>query len=175
MTFSPYWFSASADKSPEHAWASFWSRKCSFLEVVNLHMILKLVPLGWRGGADSRPHLSEYLVVATASKDCWWRDSLRGSQWVVSQCLGLGQETLSTSVSWSWCQWPAGPRMGCVPRTYRTWLCVEWRTQGPTRYFLWLLGEKANGFCSKQWLVGGSSEDSEGENHGVNLTWNTQL
>lgn len=46
--------------------------KCSFLEVVNLHIILKLVPLGCLGGADSRHHLAEYLVVATvtASKDC---------------------------------------------------------------------------------------------------------
>lgn len=49
------WFSlyigsrCSVDESPGQAWASFWSRKCSFLEVINLHIILKLVPLGLAG------------------------------------------------------------------------------------------------------------------------------
>lgn len=53
--YATRWFSLcggprySPDEPPGHAQASFWSRKCSFLEVMNLCITLQLVPLGVAG------------------------------------------------------------------------------------------------------------------------------
>lgn len=83
------------------------------------------------------------------------KQSLRRSHQVVSHCLGLGQETLSNAVSWSLVSpacWTKSWDVSLEPTEPDYVSSGELRDQD----FLWLLGEKATWFCSKQWLIGGS-------------------